>query len=122
MAYASSLRRVYRGGRWPLSPRDQERALAYLAKTRPLGWSLDEARAALEAMRAAPADADLRAAICKLEVWIARYEPNELECLQCGYHWLSKLPRGKVPKRCQMCGGFADVEGETMIVAVKDPA
>src|SRR5690242_9780927 len=101
MAYASSLRREHRGGRWPLSSSDKERALSYLAKLRPIGLSIDEARAALAAMRAAPAGADLRAAICKLEAWIARYEPNELECLGCGYHWLSPLPKGKVPKRCQ---------------------
>lgn len=116
MAYASSLRRLHDGRRWQLARRDDECSLSYLAKTRPVGWSLDEARAALAAIRCAASTPDLRGAISKLEAWVARYEPNILECLQCGYCWRCPLPCGTVPKRCQMCGGYAEVEGETMIV------
>jgi hypothetical protein len=119
MAYASSLRREHQGKRWPLALRDEERAKDYLAKHRPIGWSVREGRMVLAALRAVPSvNEEWRVAIQRLEDWVARYEPNELECLACGYHWLSPMPRGRVPKRCQMCGGYADVEGETMIISV----
>lgn len=116
MAYATSMRHLPRLTRKQRAESIDRQWNDYAAKVRPVGLTLAEAMAAARVLMAHGETIEVRSALRKLGDWISRFKPNMLECLHCSAIWRSTLPRGQCPKRCQLCGGYAELGGETMIL------